>query len=239
MDRRIWDAVADPYALVRESNPPSDLELSKVAELREKVGLADAASTDLKLLQFVRARDGSVSNAHSMHTRWIELRREYDLDNITEAGVQGEATAGKARWHGHDKQSRPCCVILPKLHDPERSSEREVVQYVLFMLEEGVRRAEALGQDRVVVLYDRRGMTLKNFDRRLFALSKRLVDVVQTCYAERLGALYVVGANWPVSSVGRGGCAAVSVDRGAAAGCRGSRRRADVAAAAGPLSDLR
>jgi len=91
---------------------------------------------------------------------------------------------------------RPCCVILPRNHDPAKSEEAEMVRFALWTLEEGVRLATENGQDRVVVLYDRRGMTLSNYDRRLFSLAKQVVDIVQVCYAERLTAFYVMGANW-------------------------------------------
>ena len=48
----------------------------------------------------------------------------------------------------------------------------------------------------ICIIYDRRGMTRKNFDGRLFGIMRKLVDVVQICYAERLGKIYVLGTNW-------------------------------------------
>lgn len=48
----------------------------------------------------------------------------------------------------------------------------------------------------ICVLYDRRGFTKKNFDPNLFGVMKKVVDIIQVCYAERLGKIYVCGVNW-------------------------------------------
>jgi hypothetical protein len=92
---------------------------------------------------------------------------------------------GKATWHGNDKAGRPCCIVLPRLHDPTRSTEAGVVRLILYTLEEGVKRAESNGQDRVVVLYDRQGMTMANVDRRLFALAQKVCLHVVLCGKRR------------------------------------------------------
>jgi len=39
-------------------------------------------------------------------------------------------------------------------------------------------------------------MTGKNFDRKLFSVALDMVDIAQDYYAERLGKMYVLGANW-------------------------------------------
>ena len=39
-------------------------------------------------------------------------------------------------------------------------------------------------------------MTRKNFDHRLFSLMRTITDIVQICYAERMGKIYVLGTNW-------------------------------------------
>ena len=75
------------------------------------------------------------------------------------------------------------------------------VKFGVWILEEGTQRcddARTLGGAAVqmAVLYDRRGMTMKNTDSKLFKVAVSLVDIAQDYYAERLGRVYVVGANW-------------------------------------------
>ena len=189
-------AAGAPIYIAGAFDRATDAEQDDVAALRELVGREDPKSTDLKLLQFVRARDRSVPAAHAMHTRWLEFRSQYGLDSIKAADVASEVASGKARWHGHDRQRRPACVIMPRLHVPGESTEADTCKFVLYMLEEGVRRADALGQERVCVVYDRRGMSRANFDRKLFSLAKRLVDIVQASLQTRVRGGPAVGGFW-------------------------------------------
>jgi len=75
----------------------------------------------------------------------------------------------------------------------------EIIRYALYLMDIGCRQADGIkgnATGEVCVIYDRRGMTMKNFDSRLFVTMKKLVDVVQIMYAERLGKIYILGANW-------------------------------------------
>ena len=71
------------------------------------------------------------------------------------------------------------------------------MRFGVYLLEEGIKRSEQLGKsEQVCVLYDRSGFNYRNFDLELFTTSKNLVTMLQDNYAERLGALYVLGAGW-------------------------------------------
>ena len=71
------------------------------------------------------------------------------------------------------------------------------MQYAVYLLEDGIKRSEKNGQsDQVCIIYDRSGFNYKNFDYQLFSTSKNLVTMLQDNYAERLGALYVLGVGW-------------------------------------------
>ena len=94
--------------------------------------------------------------------------------------------------NGRDK-----CAVRPRLHDPSVRDIKECMQFAVYLLEDGISRSEKLGQsDQVCILYDRSGFNYKNFDYQLFTTSKSLVTMLQDNYAERLGALYVIGAGW-------------------------------------------
>jgi hypothetical protein len=132
-----------------------------------------------------------------MWAKWVEWRRTFDVDGITPESVESEVRSGKAFWFGHDKQRRPCVVILPRNHHPHlRRSAVETMRFAVWMVERGIERAAALGSSRFCVIYDREGMTAANRDPSLFTLLRDLVTMLQDNYADRLGALYVLKVNW-------------------------------------------
>jgi hypothetical protein len=191
------------------SSPPS------LAELRGRVGSEDPKSDDACLRRLLVARDNNVEDAHKvsphkrmcehliklpaqMWLKWVAWRAKFRIDSISADTVANETASGKATWSGKDRHGHPCCVIRPRLHDPKTRDLDQVVQFSVWMLEEGVRLAEEGGTEQVsvlhlspaarppphshhqppptvlqvCVLYDRRGMTLANFDGSLFALYK-------------------------------------------------------------------
>ena len=70
------------------------------------------------------------------------------------------------------------------------------MRFAAFMMEEGVKKTEALGSEKICVIYDREGMTRQNIDFSMFGVLQSLLGMVQDFYAERLGAVYVLHANW-------------------------------------------
>eukprot|EP00658_Telonema_sp_P-2_P037436 TRINITY_DN2692_c0_g1_i1.p1 TRINITY_DN2692_c0_g1~~TRINITY_DN2692_c0_g1_i1.p1 ORF type:complete len:290 (+),score=44.30 TRINITY_DN2692_c0_g1_i1:226-1095(+) len=160
----------------------------------------DPKTDDAVLLRFLRARDLKVKKAHAMWTKWVHWRAEFHLDQLTEHEVSPELESGKARWLGQDLEGRPCILILPKFHDPDRSEPQSMVRFGVWLLEEGARKCDVTGlnggSNQLCVIYDRRGMSMRNMDRKLFSVVLDLVDIAQDYYAERLGQVYVLGANW-------------------------------------------
>ena len=70
----------------------------------------------------------------------------------------------------------------------------------MHLLKEGVKIADETEHlnpgGQLSIIYDRTGMSMKHFDYKLFGIARRIADMVQICYAERLGVIYVLGANW-------------------------------------------
>ena len=54
----------------------------------------------------------------------------------------------------------------------------------------------SLGCEQIVVVYDREGMTRKNFDPALLKFMIKFAGLLQDFYAERLCKMYVLNANW-------------------------------------------
>lgn len=166
--------------------------------------LNDPLVTDAVLNRMLIAREGKVKDAVKMYKRWLEFRDKYDIDNITGDDVKRLAETNVAYFHGRDKWNRPACVLQPRYYDRKTTSVEEVLKFAIHLVDTGVKLAdkyavESYGEEaegQICILYDRRGMTRRNFDRRLFTLMRKMVDVVQICYAERLGKIYVIGVNW-------------------------------------------
>eukprot|EP00455_Lapot_gusevi_P011218 TRINITY_DN15166_c0_g1_i3.p1 TRINITY_DN15166_c0_g1~~TRINITY_DN15166_c0_g1_i3.p1 ORF type:complete len:226 (+),score=48.13 TRINITY_DN15166_c0_g1_i3:58-678(+) len=131
-----------------------------------------------------------------MWKKWRTWRAEYKVDTICEEEVKDEVRTGKAFWHGVDKQNRPCVIILPRNHHPGQNPVEQTVRYSVFMIEQGIRLLEEKGADKICVIYDREGMSRKNFDLSLLTVAKSIVGVLQDYYAERLGRLYILNVNW-------------------------------------------
>ena len=171
-------------------------EATALADLRALVGTDDAQADDAALLRFLRARELRVPAAHAMVQKWQAWRADFGVDGITEANIAAEAATGKAYWWGHDRQRRACVVIRPRLHWPGKFSTEDSMRFAAFMMETGVKKTEALGSEKICVIYDREGMTRQNIDFSMFGVLQSLLGMVQDFYAERLGAVYVLHANW-------------------------------------------
>jgi hypothetical protein len=193
-----------PSTLLRKRKDES-LALGKLKrEITEEVLRGDPAgkSTDEALIRFLRAREGSVRDAKAMYDKWRAWRAEFQVDGVTADQIPYELSTGKCRWIGSDRVGRPTLLMLPRLHEPKVSVPKQVIRFAIFLLEEGSRKADESSTDQVnpnrhiAVIYDRTGMKMRNVDYKLFGLFKQLVGLAQDFYAERLGALYIVGANW-------------------------------------------
>ena len=170
------------------------LELKRQEDFNE----TDPKCTDSAIKRYLIAREGDVGDTVEMILKWQAWRAEFGVDNITKESVKNEVASGKAYFNDfYDKSGRACCVVRPRLHDPRVRDINECMRFGVYLLEEGIKRSEQLGKsEQVCVLYDRSGFNYRNFDLELFTTSKNLVTMLQDNYAERLGALYVIGAGW-------------------------------------------
>jgi hypothetical protein len=170
------------------------------AELNKHVQLnrEDEKLTDQVIARYLIARELNVPHAVDMIIKWQLWRVEFGVDDINSETVKNEINSGKAYFSNFfDKDGRACCYVRPKLHDPSTRNIKECMQYAVYLLEDGIKRSEKNGQsDQVCIIYDRSGFNYKNFDYQLFSTSKNLVTMLQDNYAERLGALYVLGVGW-------------------------------------------
>lgn len=80
----------------------------------------------------------------------------------------------------------PCLVIKARRHFPGQTNPDTLIRYFLYVLDEGIQKAEKEGTGKISVIWDREGVTTKNFDSSMFGIMKKMVTLVQDNYAERL-----------------------------------------------------
>lgn len=149
------------------------------------------------LIRLLVAREFQEQKALEMWEKFVVWRREFGADAIKESVIEGELSTGKAFWHKCDKNGHPCMIVKTARHFPEQSSVDSLLKFAVFLIETGTRLADEQGKDgKICVLWDRKGFSMKNFDKRLLGLLKKLSGILQDNYAERLDSIYIMFPNW-------------------------------------------
>jgi len=150
------------------------------------------------LKRFSIAHEFNFDTIMTKWRNWVEWRLSYKPEKISEdeEAIEKQMETGKLRWYKHDKLKRPCLYYKMRYHRPGLATAEENVRYFVYMLEKGIKEAEKLGTDKVVVVYDRRGYSKKNHDPKTVDTMKKLMPILQDYYPERLQTFYVLGANW-------------------------------------------
>jgi len=155
----------------------------------------DPKTNDDALLRILRARQLQVEVALEAWEKWREWRKAFGADSITADAVQRPLRSGKAVWRGHDKSNRPCLIITPRHHWPKESPADETIKLGVYLVEKGIKLADAAGVDQFCIIQDRTGISYANVDWGLIQTGKTLVRILQDFYAERLGVAYILGVN--------------------------------------------
>eukprot|EP00357_Protocruzia_adherens_P004485 CAMPEP_0115004304 /NCGR_PEP_ID=MMETSP0216-20121206/19116_1 /TAXON_ID=223996 /ORGANISM="Protocruzia adherens, Strain Boccale" /LENGTH=304 /DNA_ID=CAMNT_0002370253 /DNA_START=52 /DNA_END=966 /DNA_ORIENTATION=- len=148
------------------------------------------------LHRLVLARDHKIPKSFEMWQKWLNWRLEYKVEEITKESLKFQFESRKAFWYGVDKKGHPCLIIRTGRHFPDKERHQEMVQFSIYLIEEGSNLADQLGVGKVCVIYDRNGFTSANKDSSLMSLMKRIVSMMQDYYAERLSDVYVLHTNW-------------------------------------------
>ncbi len=54
--------------------------------------------------------------------------------------IANELQLGKAFWHGHDKEGRPCLIVIPAKHTPGKFTVDETLRFIVYLMEKGLKR---------------------------------------------------------------------------------------------------
>jgi len=149
------------------------------------------------LIRLLVAREFNTQQALLMWQKWVEWRQTYAAEKIQEIEIESELKSGKAFWHKKDKKNHPCLVVKTRRHHPAECDMKSMMKFVVYLIEKGTKLADELNPDgKICVLWDRKGFTMKNFDRRFLGMMKSMTGVLQDNYAERMDSVYILNPNW-------------------------------------------
>lgn len=190
---------AIPAHLVPPAAPPlSDVEKAELPAFRARIPdllkalHGDAASdaylrdavfcSDACLVRYLRSvKHGSVDAALARLKHTLEWRASYKPYEITPKDVEPEAVTGKLYVDGFDAHGRPVVYMLPFR---ENSTDWDrMVRHLVFNLEMAIRLLPETGDGKVCLLID-----YSSFKNNVpMGVSKRVLDILQNHYVERLG----------------------------------------------------
>uniref|UniRef100_A0A7N0UN12 CRAL-TRIO domain-containing protein n=1 Tax=Kalanchoe fedtschenkoi TaxID=63787 RepID=A0A7N0UN12_KALFE len=167
-----------------------DLEKRNVLLMRKLVELEEPSSKDeddLMLRRFLRAREQDVERASKMFVKYVRWRKSFVPNgSINPTDIPNELGQNKFFLQGTDKHGRPIGVILGCRH--KKTSLLEFKNYAVYSLDK-MCGSLPKGVEKFVCIADAEGWGYSNLDLRAYAAS---LSILQDCYPERLGKLYMV-----------------------------------------------
>ncbi|XP_057517266.1 uncharacterized protein LOC130798344 isoform X2 [Amaranthus tricolor] len=171
-------------------------EQLKLSLLRSFVESRDPSTKevdDLTLRRFLRGRNFDVDKAGAMFLKYIKWRRSFVPNGfISESEIKNEIAQNKIFAGGNDKKGRPILVLSARRHfqNTTPGGYHEFKRFCVFVLDKLCARM-GVGQEKFCAIGDLQGWGFSNSDIRgyLGALS-----ILQDCYPERLGKLFLLHA---------------------------------------------
>ena len=147
------------------------------------------------LLRFLRAREYDLEQSYNMLVECLKWRTSFQgngVQNLNTDSFMNELNTGKAFYHGKDKEGRPICYILVRLHDHKESEQEEVQRLVVHLMEKG---AQLLTPPlmRCSCVFDLSDLHMKNLDLKA---AKFIMEMLEKYYPESLGVALIVNAPW-------------------------------------------
>jgi hypothetical protein len=126
-----------------------------------------------------------------MFEELVKWHLEYRPEDIVESQIQEELNTGSFFINGKDKMGRPILVLYGARLDPDTRDLARTVRALLYWMVKGIKMMGP-GVEQFTVIYDREGVTRKNFD---LPLVKEWAQI-QNYYPLRLGLAFVLQPNW-------------------------------------------
>lgn len=181
----------EPNSQLKDS---TDAELSKIRLMRAFVEARDPSSKevdDLMIRRFLRARDLDVEKASAMFLKYLKWKRSFVPNGyISPSEIAEDIAHDKMFVQGVDKKGRPIAIAFAAKHFQSKNGPEGFKRYVVFALEKLCSRMPP-GQEKFLAIADVKGWGYANSDLRGYLNS---LSILQDCYPERLGKLFIVHA---------------------------------------------
>ncbi|TKY73718.1 Random slug protein 5 [Spatholobus suberectus] len=172
----------------------TDAELTKISLMRAFVESRDPSSEevdDLMIRRFLRARSLDVEKASAMFLKYMKWKRSFVPNGyISPSEIAEDIAQGKMYVQGIDKKGRPITVAFAAKHLQNKNRGDGFKRYVVFALEKLCSRMPP-GQEKFLAIADIKGWGYANSDIRGYM---NALSILQDCYPERLGKLFIVHA---------------------------------------------
>ncbi|XP_074647763.1 SEC14-like protein 5 [Tubulanus polymorphus] len=161
---------------------------------------------DTHILRFLKARDFNVEKAREMLCHSLAWRKLHSIDRLLDTykpmQVLEDYYAGG--WHYYDKDDRPLYILRLGQMDVKglikAVGEEGILKHVLFINEEGIRRAEKATRIRghavsaCTCIVDLEGLSMRHLWRPGIKALLRIIETVEANYPETMGRLLIVRA---------------------------------------------
>jgi len=156
---------------------------------------AEVSLRDEDIIRFYRASEDNkqASATLNAYLQWCE---KYRPKEITLDEVRNIANSGVVHAHHYDRRGNPCLIVRPQYYST--TDRDEMIRFIIFVIEETLRRAEPPYLKRITVIFDFAEYNRSNVD---LALAKELLGMLEKYYPERLERVYVINHSWMLSLV--------------------------------------
>lgn len=137
--------------------------------------LLDGEPEDRIYLRFLRARKFKLDDSFNLMFDCLKWRRDFHgkgVFAIKEDDIEEDLVAGKVIPCGHDKDGLPVSYIFVNLHDRSTPLNR-TEELCVYSFETGRLRLK-YPQEKVTVVFDLKGFSMKNVD---FPFTKVTIDL--------------------------------------------------------------
>eukprot|EP00981_Chlorochromonas_danica_P015179 scaffold10764_cov159-Ochromonas_danica.AAC.33 len=112
--------------------------------------------------------------------------------------VQHELNEGVFQWRGQNKAGMLCCVISGRMFDAVNrgGTYSSFRKFLVRFVEEGMKASHERAEDKICIIYDRRGLDYENIDPNLHQFCRRVIEEMREWYSDRIGAVYILHTNW-------------------------------------------
>ena len=132
---------------------------------------------------------------HRTESHRCSNSRDFKPDLIVPEDVRIEGETGKHVLSGYDKRAMPLLYLRPGRENTQPSDRQ--IRYLVWSLERAVDFMPP-GQEKMCLVIDYKSATQQN--NPSFSTSRKVLDILQNHYVERLGRAYVSSVPWFIVS---------------------------------------